>query len=144
MCTQNCDPAMTFCVYRYCTWAEFSTWKDILQKSASTSYGIWLLPAETYCSPSLSKNWQLFSNFSMAFVNFWVKKQQKINWAHFFSIKSTLSVQICDNPYPWGNLTLWINSLMTRLLQPKIWGCWKTRPTCWTWKFKVRSNFHLD
>ena len=49
---------------------------------------------------SVSKNWQLFSNFNTH--QFWSQKQLKTNWTHFFNIKSALNVQIYDNSYQKG------------------------------------------
>ena len=60
--TGSVPKTVTWYWYSVCTEPNFSTWWDILQKSAST-----------------------FSNFSTH--QFWSQKQLKTKWAHFFEHK---------------------------------------------------------
>ena len=81
--TGSVPKTVTWYWHFVCTEPNFSIWWDILQKSAFTS---WYLTVITYkLKLSVSKNWQLFSNFNTH--QFWSQKQLKTNWAHFFKHK---------------------------------------------------------
>ena len=81
--TGSVPKTVTWYWHFVCAEPNFSTWRDILQKSAFTS---WYLTVRPYkLKLNVSKNWQLFSNFNTH--QFWSQKQLKTNWAQFFEHK---------------------------------------------------------
>ena len=91
--TGSVPKTVTWYWHFVCTEPNFSTWRDILQKTAFTS---WYLTVISW-NLVYQRIDNFFSNFNSR--QFWSQKQLKTNWAHYLSIKSALSVQIYDNPY---------------------------------------------
>ena len=95
---------------------------------------------------SVSKNWQLFSNFNTH--QFWSQKQLKTNWAHFFEHKERPQ---CANIWqslakdlfidPWSGYGQYSNSTVYNItLYGSAAGCRSIQEMCALWKHGLTSK----